>query len=369
MYRSLTAQTLHYFARPHWNVRRTPIAGVAAWRGAELAGQTSWRVALSPRQIEELERAIESARATGRPTRSLRRRDFPLPTLTREIDRWRRDMIDGRGFVVLGGLPVERWGVADTELFFWCFGLHLGTPGAQNPQGDLLGHVRDLGDDPREVRAYRTSSTIAYHCDAADVVGLLCLSRAKRGGLSRIVSSVTVYNELVARRPDLVKRLYEPFLLDTHGEGGVDYFAIPPARHLDGRLRTFWHADYFRSALEYTDVAPYDAAGAELLELYDGIASEPGLYLDMDLVPGDVQLLSNHTILHGRTAYEDPPEPERRRHLLRLWLSLDRAHSARERALGALGYADLVRRLARAKLHRWSGGASLRRAATSPGSS
>lgn len=253
MYRSLTAQTLHYFARPHWNVRRTPIAGVAAWRGAELAGQTSWRVALSPRQIEELERAIESARATGRPTRSLRRRDFPLPTLTREIDRWRRDMIDGRGFVVLGGLPVERWGVADTELFFWCFGLHLGTPGAQNPQGDLLGHVRDLGDDPREVRAYRTSSTIAYHCDAANIVGLLCLSRAKRGGLSRIVSSVTVYNELVARRPNLVKRLYEPFLLDTHGEGGVDYFAIPPARHLDGRLRTFWHADYFRSALEYTE--------------------------------------------------------------------------------------------------------------------
>ncbi len=361
MYRSLTAQTLHYFARPHWNVRRTPITGAAAWRGDELAGQTSWRVALTSRQLDEIDRAIELARGSGKPTASLQRRDFPLPTLTREIGRWRRELVDGRGFVVLGGLPVERWSGADAELFFWCFGLHVGTPGAQNPQGDLLGHVRDLGEDPREVRAYRTNTTIAYHCDAADVVGLLCLQRARRGGLSRIASSVTVYNELLARRPDLVERLYEPFLLDTHGEGAIDAFPIAPARHLDGKLRTFWHADYFRSALEYTFVPPYDAAGTELLEVYDGIASGPGLYLDMDLMPGDVQLLSNHTILHGRTAYEDHAEPQRRRHLLRLWLSLHRTRSTRERVLGALGLAQLLRQLARARLHRLSHGAAHRR--------
>jgi Taurine catabolism dioxygenase TauD, TfdA family len=360
VYRSLTAQTLHYFARPHWDVRRTPMAGAAAWRGNELAERTKWCVALTRSQIDELERAIAFARGTGKPTGSLRRSDFPLPTLTREVDHWRRELTDGRGFAVLSGVPAERWGVADAELFFWCFGLHLGTPGAQNPQGDLLGHVQDLGDEVREVRAYRTNATIAYHCDAADVVGLLCLNRAKRGGLSRIASSVTVYNELLARRPDLIERLYEPFLLDTHGEGGINYFPIPPARHLNGRLRTFWHADYFRSALEYRDVRPYDRAGAELLETYDGIASEPGLYLDMDLMPGDVQLVSNHTILHSRTAYEDHVEPERRRHLLRLWLSLGGARSARERLLRAVGLADLVRQLARAGVRRLSHGASRR---------
>ena len=53
------------------------------------------------------------------------------------------------------------------------------------------------------------------------------------------------------------------------------------------------------------------------------IAASPELYFDMDLAPGDIQWLSNHTILHARTGYGDYPEPERKRHLLRLWLSLD----------------------------------------------
>lgn len=364
MKKSLVAQTLHYFARPHRDVRRSPIGGPAAWRGAELAGRPDWRVELTARQIDEIDRAMARARATGRPTGALGREDFPLPTLTRDIDRWRSEIVDGRGFVVLRGLPVERWGTEGAELFFWCFGLHLGMPGAQNPDGDLLGHVRDRGDDPAEGRAYRTSANISHHCDAADVVGLFCQTRAKAGGLSRIVSSVRVYDELLARRPDLVDRLYRPFLLDTHGEGGIDFFPIPPARHLHGRLRTFWHADYFRSALDCSSAPPYDAQGAELLEVYDAIAAEPGLYLDMDLAPGDVQLLSNHTILHGRTAYEDHPEPERKRHLLRLWLSLDRARSVEERVLTGASYAHLVARLARAKLRRQIHGPATRTASS-----
>ena len=257
----------------------------------------------------------------------MRAEDFPLPTLAAEVAAWRSQLETGRGFQVVAGIPVERWSDADAELFFWCLGLHLGRPGAQNPQGDLLGHVTDTGDDAADpfVRLYRTSSNIAYHCDAADVVGLLCLRKARRGGASRIVSSVTVHNELLERRPDLVPRLYDPFRLDIRNEdasGALRYLPIPPCRFADGRLRTFYHSDYFRSVVRHDGVPAFSEEERALLDLYEEIASSPRLYLDMDLEPGDIQWLSNHTILHARTAYDDHPEPERKRRLLRLWLSL-----------------------------------------------
>jgi len=176
------------------------------------------------------------------------------------------------------------------------------------------------------VRRYRTRGDIAYHCDLADVVGLLCLSAARRGGASRIVSSVSVYNELLARRPDLVARLYEPFRLDSRGEQGSRgpaWVPVPPCRWAAGRLCTFYHSDYFRSVVRHADVPPFTDEERTLLDLYEEIASDPRLRLDMQFQPGDVQLISNHTVLHARTAYEDEPGPTNKRHLLRLWLSLE----------------------------------------------
>jgi hypothetical protein len=186
--------------------------------------------------------------------------------------------------------------------------------------------VLDTGEDTANpfVRRYRTAGDIAYHCDLADVVGLLCLRTARRGVASRIVSSVSVYNELLRRRPDLVDRLYEPFCLDTRdeqGDGRLPYVPVVPCRHARGVLRTFYHSDYFRSAVRHPEVPPFSAEERLLLDLYEDIAGDPQLYLDMQFEPGDIQLISNHATLHARTAYEDGAGPEKR-HLLRLWLSL-----------------------------------------------
>jgi hypothetical protein len=361
MYKSLIAQTLHYFARPHEAPRHTAVAGPAAWRGDQLAASPSWRYTLSAGELEELERALAIAKTGGRPLAALRREDLPLPGLARTIEAWRDEVATGRGFVLVHGFPVERWGPDDAAIVFYGLGLYLGTPGAQNPQGDLLGHVRDTGADAREVRAYLTASNIAYHCDAADLVGLLCLKTARRGGTSRIVSSITVYNTLLAEHPELVDRLYEPFLLDTHGEGGIDYIPIPACRHAGGRLRTFWHADYFRSSHDYARVPACSGTERAVLEAYDAIAARPELYLDMELAPGDVQLLSNHTILHARTAYEDHAEPARKRHLLRLWVSLATPRDVRDRVGRARSLAGLVAGLARMRLERALRGRSPRR--------
>ena len=327
VYKTLTAQTLHYFSRPQERVLREPLEGPSAWTGAELSKAEEWCEPLTAREVVELDRALAYAKLTEKPMADLTKRDFPLPTLEQKVARWRREIQDGRGFQVIRGIPVERWAEQDSELFFWCLGQHLGIPGAQNPQRDLLGHVRDTGESPDEVRHYRTRVNINFHCDAADAVGLLCLRRAKRGGLSRIVSSVSVYNELLRRRPDLVDRLYEPFAMDTKGEGGVRYLPVRPCAYDDGRLRTFYHTDYFRSATEASGVGVLTADDRELLDLYNTIAEAPGMYLDMSLEPGDIQLLSNHTVLHARTDFEDYSEPELKRHLLRLWISLPTGRS------------------------------------------
>lgn len=362
MYKSVTAQSLHYFARPHRGPRRSPVGGPAAWRGADLAPRGDWQIRLTAGEIDEIERALAAAKATGRPLGALRAADFPLPRLAAAIAVWRREVADGRGFVLIRGLPVERWTPDDAAIVFFALGHHLGVPGAQNPDGDLLGHVRDTGASPLDERAYKTSANINYHCDAADLVGLLCLQTARRGGLSRIVSSITVHDTLLAERPDLVDRLYEPFLLDTHGEGGVDYFPIPACRHAGGRLRTFWHADYFRSAHDYDSAPPLDGIEREVLDAYDAIAARPELYLDMELARGDIQLLSNHTVLHARTAYEDDADPARRRHLLRLWVSLAGDRSARDRVGRAISLAGMLGGLARARVTRRIRGRSPRRA-------
>jgi hypothetical protein len=327
VYKTLTAQTLHYFSRPQERVLREPLRIAAAWTGKELAAGADWRETLTDADLAELDRALAAAKQTGKPMGQLTKADFPLPTLVKKIDRWRTEISQGRGFQVLRGVPVERWTESESEVFFWCLGQHLGIPGAQNPQRDLLGHVRDTGESPEKVRHYRTRVNINFHCDAADVVGLLCLKKAKVGGNSRIVSSVAVYNELLRRRPDLVDRLYEPFMMDTKGEGGVRYLPVRPCCFDSGSLRTFYHTDYFRSATGPDGEPLLAQQDRELLDLYNAIADSPGMYLDMELRPGDLQLLSNHTVMHARTDYEDHPEPERKRHLLRLWISLPASRS------------------------------------------
>ena len=329
-YRSVTEQSLRYFIRPHSGLPTAPISSPAAWRGAELAA--AWTTTLSAAELAEIEAALAVARRSGRPLTAMTAADFPLPTLQPRIFAWRRALGSGCGVQVVRGVPVERWPLADCERFFFALGLHLGTPGAQNRNEELLGHVRDEGlsyTDPG-VRGYRTAAHLSYHCDAADVVGLLCYRAAKAGGRSRFVSSVTVWNQLLARRPELAARLFAPMEVDTRGDGGLNFFAVPPCRYADGQLRTFYHADYLRTAQQHRGARPLGQCERELLNLYDELASSPENYWEMDFAPGDIQLLSNHTVIHARSQYEDHPEPERKRHLLRLWLSLPSAVSGRQ---------------------------------------
>ena len=328
-YRSFGEQSRHYFVRPHERMPEAPVDHPAAWRGPDMAAHPErWLVALTEAEISELAAAAQPLQDQGVPLSEVTAETFVLPTLSGKIAAWKETLRTGRGFIAVRGLPVLDWGDEVSARVFWGIGHHLGIPGAQNPQDELLGHITDYGEegDNPMVRRYRTSGNIDFHCDAADVVGLLCLRKAKRGGQSRIASSVTLFNELMARRPDLAPRLFQPLKLDKRGEekpGTAPTADITPSTYTGGVLRTFWHSDYFRSSPRHDGVADYTHEEMALLDLYDALAASPDIHLDMWLEPGDMQFISNHTIVHARTAYEDYADPNEKRHLLRLWLSFD----------------------------------------------
>lgn len=326
-FQTFAVQAFHYFSRPHDQIPDGPVTSEAAWRGTDMASrQSEWLVTLTPQDVAEIEAAADKLLTSQVPLSSVDRNAFPLPTLASKIETWRKEITHGRGFVVIRGLPVAAWGTEKAALAYWGLGHHLGHPGAQNPQDELLGHVVDYGEEKDNpiVRRYRTTGHIDFHCDAADAVGLLCLHTAKSGGQSRIVSSVAIFNEIYRQEPELIPRLFEPFFLDRRdeqGEGEPGYLPLPPCRHdAEGNLRTFYHSEYFRSAERFQEIT-IDSQAKLILDLYDALCLSPEFQLDMWLEPGDMQFISNHTIVHSRTAYGDWPERERKRHLLRLWLS------------------------------------------------
>jgi hypothetical protein len=153
----------------------------------------------------------------------------------------------------------------------------------------------------------------------------MCLSEARRGGDSLLVSSTTIFNELRRRRPDLAALLLEPLATDRRGEvpaGMKPYFEIPVFNWHAGLLSAIYQRQYIDSAQRFPEAPRLTQRHVEALDAFDALAEDPALHLTMRLAPGDMQFVHNHTMLHDRSAFVDWPEPQRRRHLLRLWLAV-----------------------------------------------
>jgi hypothetical protein len=301
--------------------------GAAAWYGPEMARRSDWLMPLAPAEIAEVEAAAKALVARQADIAAITARDFPLPTLAPKLKaRVDDEVLNGRGFILLRGLPVERWTMLEAATAYFGLGAHLGSARSQNGKGHVLGHVQDLGlasNDPN-VRIYQTHERQTFHTDSCDIVGLLCLKTARSGGLSALVSSTTIFNEMRRQRPDLLKLLFEPVATDRRGEvpeGQKPYFQIPTFSWHKGFLTAIYQRQYIDSAQRFPDAPRLSPAHVEALEMFDALTNDPRLHMFMEFKPGDVQLVHNHTILHDRTSFVDWPEPERRRHLLRLWLA------------------------------------------------
>jgi hypothetical protein len=302
------------------------VTGPSAWYGPEVAGRTDWIERLSPTAIAEMEAAGRRLLQGDVDWQALCAEDFSLPSLEQRLLAIIHDVLEGRGFVLLRGLPVDRWGRRLSAIVFLGLGLHWGRLRSQNHHGHLLGHVKDTGvssTDP-SVRIYQTRERQNYHTDSCDVVALLCLHPARSGGLSSLVSSATIFNEMRKRRPDLARVLFEPIETDRRGEvpdGQEPFFRIPVFNWHAGLLSAVYQRAYIESARRFPNVAPLTTEQIEALDLFDALANDPALHFRMELLTGDMQFVHNHSLLHDRTAFEDWPEPARKRHLLRLWLA------------------------------------------------
>ena len=287
-----------------------------------------WITTLSPDEISELEATAKAYLETGRDIGDMDVSDFPLPSLMPRLHNLQKTLLAGIGFEVIRGLRMENLSQAEAAAIFCGIGTHLGHARSQNAQGHILGHVRDVGkapDDPK-ARIYQTSARQTFHTDSADVVGLLCMKDAKEGGLSLLASTETIYNRMMQQEPELARLLFEPIATDRRGEvpdGSLPYMTIPVLNWFEGKLTGFYQRQYIESAQRFEDAPRLTDQHFAALDLFDATANDPDVCLSMRLEPGDMQFVYNHSQLHDRTGFLDWPDPAERRHLFRLWLSME----------------------------------------------
>lgn len=299
----------------------------ACWRAADMRGERRWEVRLDEDDLVELERAVDESVRRGVPIRGIDRRSFGLARLAPRLERLRDDVVAGRGFALLRGLDPGRFDREGILRALFGIGSHLGVARPQNRAGHLIGHVCDLGEDPADpaTRIYRTSARQRFHVDSCDVVGLLCLQRARSGGASFLASSLAIVEELAATRPDLLAVLERPFVYDRKDEVPEEkgpWYRIPIVHRFRGRTTVYFARDFIESAqARFPEVPRLTREEVEALDTVERLAESDAFRLAMELEPGDLQLVHNHVVLHSREAYEDGPAPGEKRHLLRLWLS------------------------------------------------
>jgi hypothetical protein len=300
----------------------------AAWTGPEIATVPhTWQWTLSGAEVEELKEAAHGFISRDGDLAHLTPENFVVPGVERKLRLLRETLIHGIGFHLIHGLPLDELNDEQATVIFCGVGAHLGSARSQNALGDLLGHVRDTGADSRDpnTRIYQTKERQTFHTDSSDVVGLLCLNEAREGGDSLLVSAATIYNVFRRERADLLGYLFDPVATDRRGEvpaGEKPFFTIPVLNWHVGFLTVMYQRQYIDSAQRFPDAPHLPAGHVEALDLFDKLANDERLNFSMRLRPGDMQFVYNHSLLHDRTAFVDWPEPDRRRHLLRLWLSI-----------------------------------------------
>jgi len=307
-----------------------PAIDPAAWTSQEIAVRDDWIYEFTKNEITDLEAMIANVRPilNENPNNLMKmaRREFDLGVLAEKVSDIGRDLKEGCGFALLRGLPVADWDRIETCIAYWAIGRHFGTAASNNGRGDMMGHVIDQGknfNDPN-FRAYQTKDNLDYHNDQTDAVALLCLSTSKSGGYSKIASVISVYNEMLARRPDLVEELCQSMWVSRNNEIGPDqkpWYEIPVFNFIADHLSICAGTKYIEKGHDLPGAPRLTEKQIEALALLDQLFEE--LSLPMEFRVGDIQILNNYVNVHKRTDYEDWPEPERKRHLWRLWLVIE----------------------------------------------
>ena len=295
------------------------------WRGEALWRRDDWEVRLSDDDVDQLKSAVDGC--SDWDVESIRKEEFQLGALADRLSKVERQLEEGSGFAFVRGLPMDRFDEDRLRRLFWGIAIHLGTPVSQSASGERIFSVADAGyaaDDARS-RGPNTSRKLSFHTDRCDVIGFCCHRQARSGGENYIVSSMALYNEIFERRPDLLAVLREPFyyLRHTVDDGNDQPWCRQPVfSFCEGHFAANLLRVLIDRAHAHPDLPDLTPEQIEALDLVESLASDPALHATFRQEPGDMVFLNNWVTLHKRSAFEDWPESERSRHILRIWLSM-----------------------------------------------
>lgn len=330
------------------------VSGPTLWEAKDYANNPErWTRPFTDEEIEELSNTADQFIASGTPLTGISQENFPLPKLSKVLLDLREDLVNGKGFILFKRFPADIWGPQKNAVAYMGLGTYLGYFVSQNGLGHALGHVKDVGDDASQIdkiRIYRTRARQFFHTDDSDIVGLLCVHRAKEGGESDIVSTHNLWNALQRENPDVAELLTQPiWYFDRKGEvsEGQDQWTKQPIFYIEdgGQERVYikWDPYFVRSLSRFSDkglIPALSDAQEHAMKVLEETAQRLSLHMILEV--GDIQFVSNTHLLHARTAYtgeppsllshkpagkhdadhvEDHLPPTPRRHLLRLWLA------------------------------------------------
>ncbi|HLJ51852.1 MAG TPA: TauD/TfdA family dioxygenase, partial [Rhizomicrobium sp.] len=279
-----------------------PLETHVDWHREDVQDETAWTLELTQRDKRELDHALAVAKAHSDNLLDIGLEHFPLDALALKLKEVERELIDGRGFVRIRTLDTEKYSDDDLTMLYWGIGIHLGDPWPQNHYGHVMGDVTDQGkrlDDPTLRGNEIGGLALDYHTDGADIIGLMCLRKAKVGGLSCVANVVAIYNELVKTRPDLVAALYEPMPYDARGEqakGAKPYYMFPVFTEHKDRLFVRFIPQYILASQKHAEAPRLSATAREALETVSAMARDPRYNVYMDLAPGEMQFIDNYHV-------------------------------------------------------------------------
>ncbi|MBB3182442.1 TauD/TfdA family dioxygenase [Variovorax sp. Sphag1AA] len=306
-------------------VLKEAIRDASAWKGSDFRSKEDITLHFETEHLDEIDATLKTARDAGLGLDTLERRHFELPRTTAFLQDAREELRSGRGIAILRGIDASRYSVPELEMIYWGIGTHFGVGVSQSVLGDRLGHVKDTTATDPHARAYRNKQELTPHTDTSDIVGLMCVRTARHGGVSIASSVAAVHNVLLERFPQYLEPLYEGFPYHRRGENLPGEAPITPHRipvfsYVQGQLSTRYARSYIETAARESG-KPLNQLQIDALNCLEQLTYEVAFEFQLD--PGEIYLLNNYAVLHARTAFENWPEPERARLLLRLWLTAD----------------------------------------------
>ena len=305
----------------------TPIQNPDVWTMSDFKDHENWISIMTPDETHEIIDIIETWRRHPCPVADINLATVICPHLAMRFDAIKEEIEGGRGFYLLRGLPIEKFSAQEAQVLAWILSHYLGEPQSQDKLGSLIHSVTNTGlkvAENSDVRSYQTDDELTFHNDGGDAFMLLCYKTAKTGGMSKLVSVSAVFNEILKRKPELIETLQETYYFDTRQQHplGLKIQTCPILNFHQGYLSVLYKRRYLLAAQRFEEVPKLTDKQIEALDLFEKICNEPDIQLSFYMQPGDIQIANNFSVLHSRTKYEDHVEPEEKRHLFRIWLTL-----------------------------------------------